>query len=194
LQTWVVWGKAAAFYRFELPTESAEWFIDPTTDRYPTKHRFISRFLIAALPLPGLVVVHSEVPANLLIHLGSNSAPDSEWALTLLRVPPDFDSAIRTLGLPAHLIVAASLHSDRAKLHSNLSALETGTCRNAPLIKAACRRLSNHRVQAGGPRDDVRCGRRGRFRRCDRRRRLWPAPVVACVLRRAAVRLGGTLI
>jgi hypothetical protein len=32
----------------------------------------------AAIPLPGFVVVHSEIPANLLIHIGPDSAPYSE--------------------------------------------------------------------------------------------------------------------
>ena len=61
-------GKSGSALPLEFPTESAEWFIDPTTDRYPTRHRSNSRFVIVALPLPGFVVVHSEVPANLLIH------------------------------------------------------------------------------------------------------------------------------
>ena len=39
--------------------------------------------------------LHSELPANLLIHLGANSAGYSECALITLKVLADFDSTIR---------------------------------------------------------------------------------------------------
>jgi hypothetical protein len=44
---------------------------------------------------PATLRTHSESPANLLIHLGLNSARFSEYALISLKVLPDFDSAIR---------------------------------------------------------------------------------------------------
>jgi hypothetical protein len=78
---------------------AAAHFCRSILNQFANHHPFQNRIALANLRGH----VYSECPANLLIHLGSNSLEYSESALISLKVLPDFDSTMRRFECEGHL-------------------------------------------------------------------------------------------